>query len=234
MPLTEIPLDAVRWLVLVGLGGLLGLDAVSWPQVMVSRPLVSGTVGGWVLGDPAAGFLVGALLELLSLRFPPFGATRYPDAGPAGLIAGAAYAGAGNGGPGALVVALIAGWAVGWIGSASVHWRRKLNARILTPTETLASDPRTLERRHRWALRLDALRGAALTAGFLFPAVAIATLSADAGAGGPRAVIGAAALVTALASAAGAGGRTASFGLRGWPLILVGAAIGVLLAWGIA
>ncbi len=233
MPLTELPLDGVRWLVLVGLGGLLGLDAVSWPQAMVSRPLVSGTVGGWVLGDPGAGFLAGALLELLSLRFPPFGATRYPDAGPAGLVAGAAYAGAGVAGMGPLVASLIAGWAVGWIGSASVHWRRKLNARIVTPAETLAADPRRLERRHRLALRLDAVRGAALTAGFLFPAVAVAALAVGIDASRAAGVVGVSALVTALAAAAGAGGRTAAFGLRGWPLILLGAALGILAGWGL-
>jgi len=233
VPLTELPLDTVRWLVLVGLGGVLGLDAVSWPQAMTSRPLVSGTVGGWVLGDPEAGFLAGALLELLSLRFPPFGATRYPDAGPAGLVAGAAYASAGGADIGALVAALIVGWAVGWIGSASVHWRRKLNARLVTPAETLAADARTLERRHRTALRLDAIRGAALTAGFLFPGVAVAALASGVDLSGAAGVIGVAALVTALASAAGAGGRTAAFGVRGWPLIFLGAAIGALVAWGL-
>lgn len=230
MPLTELSLGVTTWLALVALGGLFAVDAVSWPQVMVSRPLVSGTVGGWVLGDPAAGFLVGSLLELLSLRFPPFGATRYPDAGPAGLVAGAAYAGAGGTELAALVAALLAGWAVGWIGSVSVHWRRKLNAWLLTPTDRLAAEPRLLERRHRWASRVDALRGALLTAGFLVPAAGMAVLSAGGGPVGTAATIGAAALVTSLAAAAGAGGRTVSFGHRGWPLLLVGAAIGALVA----
>jgi mannose/fructose/N-acetylgalactosamine-specific phosphotransferase system component IIC len=230
VPLTELPLGVVSWLALVGLGGVLALDAVSWPQAMVSRPLVSGTVGGWVLGDPEAGFLVGALLELLSLRFPPFGATRYPDAGPAGLIAGAAYAGAGGSDLAALVTALIAGWAVGWIGSASVHWRRQLNARLLAPADALAADPRRLERRHRLAALVDGSRGALLTAGFLLPAVVAAALAAGGATGVGATTLGAAALVTSLAVAAGAGGRTVSFGLRGWPLLLVGAVLGALLA----
>ncbi len=64
MPLGEIPLGTTTWLILVALGGVLAVDAVSWPQVMISRPLVSATsaVGYW--RNPSAGFLVGALLEL--------------------------------------------------------------------------------------------------------------------------------------------------------------------------
>jgi mannose/fructose/N-acetylgalactosamine-specific phosphotransferase system component IIC len=229
VPLAEIPLQSTGWLILVLLGGILALDAVSWPQVMVSRPLVSATVGGWLLGDPASGFIVGALLELMSLRHPPYGAARYPDAGPAGLVAGAAYAAAGGASLGALVAAILAGWGVGWIGAFTVQMRRRGNERLMADEAALAARPESLERRHRLALRLDAVRGALLTAGFVAPAVLAAAWSVGQPASAAATAWGAAMLVTALAASAGAGGRTSSRGVRGWPLLLAGAVAGALL-----
>jgi len=230
VPLGEIPLNTTSWLILVALGGVLAMDSVSWPQVMVSRPLVSATLGGWVLGDPSAGFLVGALLELMSLRHPPFGAARYPDTGPAGLIAGSAYAAVGTASLGSLVAAILAGWAIGWIGAVTVQLRRRGNERLLSPESELAARPNLLERRHKTAVRLDFVRGALITAGFLVPAVLAAAWAVEQPAAGLATVWGAAMLVTALAAAAGAGGRTSSFGVGGWPLLFAGAALGGLIA----
>ena len=230
MPLGEIPLHATSWLILVALGGILAVDSVSWPQVMISRPLISATIGGWVLGDPSAGFLVGALLELMSLRHPPFGAARYPDTGPAGLIAGSAYAAVGTSSLGSLVAAILAGWAVGWIGTVSVQLRRRGNERLLSPESELAARPELLEKRHKTAIRFDIVRGALLTAGFLVPAILGAAWVVDQPESVLATVWGAAMLVTALAAAAGAGGRTSSFGVGGWPLLFAGAALGGLIA----
>jgi hypothetical protein len=229
VPLADIPLHAGNWTVLVLLGGILALDAVSWPQVMISRPLVSATLGGWLLGDPAAGFLVGALLELASLRHPPFGAARYPDTGPAGLVAGAAYAAVGTPSLGSLVAAILAGWSVGWIGSVSVQVRRRGNERLVRNVEELAARPELLERKHRLAIRLDAVRGALLTAGFVAPSILAAAWAVDQPPSRTATALGAAMLVTALAAAAGAGGRTSTSALRGWPLLAVGAVVGALI-----
>jgi PTS system mannose-specific IIC component len=229
VPLAEIPLHGTTWLILVVVGGFLALDAVSWPQVMISRPLVSGTLGGWILGDPSAGFLVGALLELMSLRHPPLGAARYPDTGPAGLVAGAAYAASGAASLGSLVAAILVGWGVGWIGAVSVQVRRKGNERLLRDEAELSARPELLERRHRIAIRLDYARGALLTGGFVAPAILGAAWSVDQPASPAATALGAAMLVTALAAAAGAGGRTSSSGLRGWPLLVAGALAGALL-----
>jgi len=46
---------------------VVGLDLVSVPQAMLSRPLVAGTVAGWLAGDLEAGLAVGVLLELFAL-----------------------------------------------------------------------------------------------------------------------------------------------------------------------
>ena len=207
------------------------MDAVSWPQVMISRPLVSATIGGWLLGNPAAGILVGAVLEMFALRHPPFGAAKYPDTGPAGLVAGASFAAAGGVAIGALLVSVAVGWALAWVGTVTVHVRRRLNERIMSPAVELAADPGLLEQRHRLAIWLDALRGGILVAAFLVPSVLAVTLAVGTGPSdlGRYAI---ASLVLGLAASAGAAGRASAFGVRGGPLLLVGAGLGLLLVWG--
>src|SRR5205807_2572076 len=49
-------------------GRLVGVDLVSLPQIMISRPLVAGTVAGLLAGDPVSGVIVGATLELVAWR----------------------------------------------------------------------------------------------------------------------------------------------------------------------
>ena len=140
MSWSELYLGPGTWIVAVLAGGLLGMDSVSWPQVMISRPIVSATLGGWLMGDPVAGMIVGAVLEVYSLRHPPFGAARYPDTGPAGLVAGASFAAGGGASMGALLVSTVIGWALGWLGTVTVQVRRRLNERITSPVEVLAAD----------------------------------------------------------------------------------------------
>lgn len=216
------------WIAAVVLGGVVGMDAVSWPQVMVSRPIVSATIGGWLLGDPMAGMLIGLILEMFALRHAPFGAAKYPDTGPAGLVAGASFAAAGGQAMGALLASVAAGWVLGWLGTVTVHVRRRLNERIVSPSAELAADPVLLEQRHRIAIWMDALRGAVLVAAFLIPAALAVTLAVGTG---PSAVAryAVASVVLGLAASAGAAARGSAFGVRGWPLILVGATAGILL-----
>lgn len=226
MPPAPPDLGIGGWLACVGLGAVLGLDATSFPQAMVSRPLVAATLGGWLLGDPAAGFVVGLALELLDLRTPPFGAARYPDPGPAGLVAGAASAAAG-GGPAVFAISALLGWVVSRVGGRTVHWLRLANGRLVGRPEEL-SVPRRLEGRHRWAIGLDAARAALLTAGFLMPALLLARVAAALSAeamGNPAA---APLAVAGLAAAAGTTGRNLGAARRLWPLVAAGAALALL------
>jgi mannose/fructose/N-acetylgalactosamine-specific phosphotransferase system component IIC len=41
-------------------GAVVGLDLVSFPQVLLSRPLVAGAGAGLILGDPLVGLQVRA------------------------------------------------------------------------------------------------------------------------------------------------------------------------------
>lgn len=225
MPLSELPFTHGSWLVFLIAGGLLAVDAVSWPQVMISRPIVSASLGGALVGAPGAGLLVGSVLELLAMRHPPFGATRYPDTGPAGLIAGASFAASGGTGLGPLLAAVIGGWCVGWIGAVSVMARRRFNERLVLPTPELAARPELLERRHQLAIWLDVLRGVFVVAAFLIPVAAVTALAAGPPRSGWIATLGPLVLVAVVAGSAGSAGRVVVAGLRGWPLLLAGAAI---------
>jgi PTS system mannose-specific IIC component len=80
------------------LGGILGLDVVCFPQMMISRPLVGAAVAGAFVGDTITGLIVGVILELIALATLPFGASRYPEWGSAAVVGGAIAA---NGAPAA-------------------------------------------------------------------------------------------------------------------------------------
>jgi len=230
MPLATLDLSLARWLLLVAWGGFVGLDGVSWLQVMVSRPIVAGTVGGIVFGDPQAGFLAGAVLEIISFRHPPFGGARYPESGPAGLVAGAAYAATDGGGYFPLLMVVLAGWVIGWVGSHTIHWLRLINVRLVGDPESLSRNVANLKRAQHLAMRLDALRAALITAAFLVP-VAMAVRFAeglDHGALGERLSVGLAAV--GIACVAGSGARGLSVGRRSWPLLLGGAVLGLGIA----
>jgi mannose/fructose/N-acetylgalactosamine-specific phosphotransferase system component IIC len=142
------------------LGAAIGLDATSFAQVMLSRPIVAGTLAGLMLGRPADGLVVGAVLEVFHLGVLPIGAARYPEAGTATVAATAGFIAAGATG-GALLAAVVFGLAWGHVAGLSVDRFRRLVERILFAGGGTA-DARALERRHLGALAVDGLRGAAI------------------------------------------------------------------------
>lgn len=112
------------------LGGLAGLDTVSFPQAMFSRPLVAATLGGALVGAPAQGLLVGAVLELIALETLPVGASRYPEWGSASVVAGAVYAADAGSAVGALVAAVLGALVVAWLGGWTMVKLRQHNAAV--------------------------------------------------------------------------------------------------------
>lgn len=229
-----IDLSLGGWLAVVILGALVGLDGASWPQLMISRPIAAGTLGGLLFGDPAAGFLSGAILEIVNARHPPYGAARYPETGPASLVAGAAYAGAGSAGLLPLITVTLAGWAIGWIGSYSVQIQRAVNGRLVGDPNAFGGDARALTRRHRLAMRLDGARAAVITGAFVVPTMVAARLASTFPLLPTQARISGALAAAGIAGLAGVGARVLGGRRRGWPAFAVGALVGAALGVAVA
>jgi PTS system mannose-specific IIC component len=229
--MTDAALGTLALLLVWGI--VTGIDLVSVPQAMLSRPLVAATVAGAILGDIESGLRVGVVLELFALDVLPVGAVRYPDYGPASVGAAAVVAGTpweltlGVGVAVGLLVATVGGW--------SLLLLRRLNAQaVQRHTAALqAGDSAMIRRLHYAAIARDALRSLVLTAlalGAAGIAVRSARPSRETAVALTIAAVGAGA-----ASALGGALRGAGVGSRRRWLVVggaVGTVIGVLV-WGI-
>ncbi len=68
-------------------GGIVALDTTAALQIMISRPLVSCSVAGLLLGNMPVGFIVGVLLELVYISELPVGAARFSEGNVGSTIA---------------------------------------------------------------------------------------------------------------------------------------------------
>jgi mannose/fructose/N-acetylgalactosamine-specific phosphotransferase system component IIC len=145
-------------------GTVVGLDLVSVPQAMLARPVVAGTVAGWLAGDLEAGLRVGVLFELFALDVLPVGAVRYPDYGPA-TVAATALA-ADSPWQFALGVGAALGLAIAVLGGFGLQLVRRANARAIQHESAAlaAGESGAIRRLQYGSLGRDAARGAALTA----------------------------------------------------------------------
>jgi PTS system mannose-specific IIC component len=148
------------------LGAVIGLDTVSFPQMMLSRPLVAATLGGAMVGAPLEGLLVGAALELIAHETLPFGASRYPEWGSGSMVAGALFASSAGQPAGSMTLALLAALATAWVGGWTMVKLRQLNARWATKARgALDAGARgTVIGLQLRGLTADLARGALLTA----------------------------------------------------------------------
>jgi mannose/fructose/N-acetylgalactosamine-specific phosphotransferase system component IIC len=222
--MSELPLHAAALLVLWG--AVVGLDLVSVPQAMLSRPLVAGTVAGWLVGDLEAGLRVGVLLELFALDVLPIGAVRYPDYGPATVAAAALAAGApwelglGLSVTLGLLLAVLGGWTLQLV--------RRSNARAIQrhSAALAAGESRAIRWLQYGALLRDASRAAGLTLlglALAWGATRYVHLDRRTAVGLTLVVIGA-----GISAAAGGAVRSAGRGARlKW--LLAGMAAGILL-----
>ncbi len=110
------------------LGAVCGLDVVSFPQAMISRPIVSATVGGGIVGNPVGGLLIGAVLELIALETLPFGSSRYPEWGSAGVVGGAIMGLTVPDASGALPIAVFCALVTAYVSGSSMVLHRRLIA----------------------------------------------------------------------------------------------------------
>ncbi len=147
------------------LGAMLGLDVVSFPQAMVSRPIVASTLAGAFIGQPGRGLLIGVVLELIALDTLPFGASRYPEWGSAGVVGGALYASQPPGMYGALPAAMLAALLTASIsGWSMVVLRRAIVDKLTRCRDRIEDGSRdALMSLHLTGMSLDLFRGGAVT-----------------------------------------------------------------------
>lgn len=208
-------------------GTLVGLDLVSIPQAMISRPLVAGTVAGWLVGDIEAGLRVGVLLELFALDVLPVGAVRYPDYGPATVAAVVLAAGTpwklglGLAVAFGLVLAVAGGWSL-------LVVRRWNSKAIQRRAAALAAGESSAIRRLQYGgLLRDALRGFVLT----LLGLVLASVIKHAGQLDPQSALALTlvAIGSALAAAVNAAFRSSGRSVRlKW--LLGGVGVGIILA----
>lgn len=208
-------------------GTLVAVDLVSVPQGMISRPLVAGTVAGWLVGDVEAGLRVGVILELFALDVLPVGAVRYPDYGPATVAATVLAAGApwetglGLSVAFGLVLALAGGW--------SLFVVRRWNARAIQQRAAAlsAGESSAIRRLQYGGLLRDALRGFALTlVGIVLAGVVKTEINLDRQTAVALTLV---AIGSALAAAANGAFRSAGRSTR-FKWLVAGAAVGTILA----
>jgi PTS system mannose-specific IIC component len=218
-------------LVLLALwGGVVGIDLVSVPQFMVSRPLVVGIVAGAIVGDPMAGLRVGLVLELFALDVLPVGAARYPDYGAATIgavliVAGGSWvSGVGLGVATGLLIAALGGWTMPVL--------RRANAAAITRRldGLQAGDSATIRSLQLAGLGRDALRSGLLVMAAIGAALLIRRLPPLGEE--PAFALTVAVIGAGLASALAGGMRTAGRSVRlRWLVAGLATGITVALAW---
>jgi mannose/fructose/N-acetylgalactosamine-specific phosphotransferase system component IIC len=159
--MTVAPLALIAWL---AWGTLVGVDFVTVPQGLLSRPIVAASVTGLLLGDPGTGLVVGMTLELYALDVLPIGAARYPDFGIAAVAAAATAAHS----PLAMAPAFagLVGLPMAMLGGWSLQRLRRRNAvSVVRRLERVAAgDARAIWELQRNGLIRDGLRSLAVTA----------------------------------------------------------------------
>jgi PTS system mannose-specific IIC component len=174
----EVPIGLLGPVALAA--GLVGLDVVSVPQAMISRPIVGAVVGGTLLGEPLAGLVCGVALECLALESLPVGASRYNEWGSASVVAGAVAAvGATEAhlpAVGALTLAVVIGILAAWLGGWTMVRHRRLIARVARPQleRISAGDRRAVIGLQTFGIAADFLRGGLLGALLFLPGYLLA------------------------------------------------------------
>jgi mannose/fructose/N-acetylgalactosamine-specific phosphotransferase system component IIC len=221
-----IPMSGSTVALLAAWGTLTGIDLVSFPQALFSRPLVACAGAGLILGNVEAGLRTGVLLELFALDVLPVGASRYPDYGPGAV--GAVALGVGTPWVETLGIAALFALGMAVLGGWSLVWLRRVNGRVIQQQAAglAAGDPRTIAGIQIRGLAGDVVRSLALSAVSLLLAWALHPRLP----GGPRyGLVTAVAIGAGVAAAAGGAIRAAGRGARlRW--LVVGTGIGLLAA----
>jgi mannose/fructose/N-acetylgalactosamine-specific phosphotransferase system component IIC len=204
------------------LGAFLGLDVVSFPQAMISRPIVASTLAGTLGGSATDGLLAGVFLEMMALETLPVGASRYPEWGTASVVGGALYVTRQGDATSALLFAMLGAMITAWVGGWSMHALRRLNGRwtkrALPALE--AGNAHVVTWLQLRGIAADLMRSFVLTAlalALLVPLTAFAVANGHGDSATIRAV-----LVAVAASIAGSAAWKLSHGSRHGPWFFLG------------
>ena len=66
-----------QYYVIAVVGGLVAFDTTVAGQFMISQPLISATLAGYLFGHPETGIFIGALMQLMWLKLIPAGGSAY-------------------------------------------------------------------------------------------------------------------------------------------------------------
>jgi mannose/fructose/N-acetylgalactosamine-specific phosphotransferase system component IIC len=116
------------------IGSLIVLDTTVAFQFLISQPLIACTLLGWFLGDPYLGMQIGIFLQLLWLSNMPVGAAIVPEGNFAAIVITALVVRYSQSNPNfytILIVAILFGVLVSYIGGQLVKINRKSNAYFL-------------------------------------------------------------------------------------------------------
>ena len=162
-------------IVIAVLGGFICLDRIVL-QGMVSRPVVTGPIIGFILGDAYTGLIVGALMELFWIDRSPIGAYVPPNDTLATVVIAAAaiLVGQSMGATSRELVALtfLLCLPAGLLGQRLDIWKTARNERRarLALNEVQAGDMDAVSRRHHQSLLQAYLGDVVLIGVILLPA----------------------------------------------------------------
>ena len=208
-------------------GTLVGLDLVSVPQAMISRPVVTGAVAGALAGDLEAGLRIGVQFELFALDVLPVGAVRYPDYGPATVAAVAL--GAGTPWELGLGISAAFGLVLAVLGGSSLQVVRRWNARAIQrrAAALAAGESNAIRWLQYGAIFRDMVRGFTLTlAGLVLASTISDSIRLDRETAVAFTLV---AIGSALAAAVSSASRSSGRGTRlKW--LIAGLGVGIVLA----
>ncbi|MBN2566230.1 MAG: PTS sugar transporter subunit IIC, partial [Candidatus Eisenbacteria bacterium] len=125
------------------LAGALALDETALLQLMISQPLVAGSLAGLATGDVALGLTIGATLQLVWIGVLPVGSAPFPDGAVAGVAAvgvGALLGRAGVGYGVTLATSVLTGVVAGSAGQPVISMARRVNVRYANLARAAAQD----------------------------------------------------------------------------------------------
>ncbi len=160
------------------LGGLLCLDRIV-VQVMLSRPIVSASLVGASLGDPATGLIAGAMVELLWIDRFPMGRYLPPNDTTVAVLVSAGSIVAGNTmgcvSKELITLAVLLFAPAAYVAQAGDRMIARSNDGMLETLESCAEkgDIKTVARKHRLAMVKTFIMSATLIFILLVPGIMI-------------------------------------------------------------